>query len=61
MIRGRYILRYPTIHRGWGMGLSYAERDGSAVLLTETGRGKINGVRIDVPGLRVWLLFRRFA
>ena len=51
--RGRYFMIR------LGLGLSYAERNGAPVLVTEVRFGKVNGLWINTPWFACWMLFRR--
>jgi hypothetical protein len=43
----------------YGVGWSYAEKDGGCVAKLETSWRKINGMWINTPWWACWLLFRR--
>lgn len=61
LVRKRYLHVYkgPSLYLKWGPNLSYAEKNGYAVLRGETSLRKVNGICLNTRWFSAWILFRR--
>lgn len=61
ILKRKYFIYYPRrmLCARYGVGWSYAEKDGAPVLRWEISWRKINGIWINTPRWACWLLFRR--